>query len=72
MAMASSPTATGCAPFRGVRRRVAPASIARHGPIVPMTFGTMPARSVRDRAVHAESLVDRTIHQLDNPRRDIG
>jgi hypothetical protein len=37
-----------------------------------MTFGTMPARSVRDRAVRAESLVDRTIHQLDNPRRDIG
>jgi hypothetical protein len=35
-------------------------------------FDTMPARSIRDRAAHVETLVDRTIHQLDNPWRDVG
>ncbi|MGN6152106.1 MAG: hypothetical protein ACTHOH_08875 [Lysobacteraceae bacterium] len=52
-----------------------------------MTFGTMPsdtmtfrrmtfdgvaARVAGDRAAHAESLVDDSIFQLDNPERDIG
>lgn len=72
-------TGIACAPakpepdgFRRDRNRGTQASIPVDMPVVHMTFDMAIAQAGNACATHAESLVDQTIPQLDNPNRNIG